>query len=186
MRFASPPVGGIVYRSPRSSNTIVCPSGDTSSEIQVPSDVVKSTLRVVFRGSESGRWAARDRDETTGKTARTAATSSLEITGAPGEKSLKAEGVPEQRQGNPPRKDWRQLTNPVPPAIIPGERTRTRDCFEDLGCRPGPSVFLALSHGDPDGSDRRRRRQVGIRHEEFPPSDHQCRTVSGHETEALL
>src|SRR5436190_17862037 len=101
MRFASPPVGGIVYRSPSSSNTIVCPSGDTSSEIQVPSDVVKSTLRVVFRGSESGRWAARDWDERTGKTARTAATSSLEITGTPGEKSVKAEGVPEQRQGNP-------------------------------------------------------------------------------------
>src|SRR5207249_11009112 len=106
MRFASPPVGGIVYRSPSSSNTIVCPSGDTSSEIQVPSDVVKSTLRVVFRGSESGRWAARDRDERTGKTARTAATRSLEITGAPGAKrrstwrrhgNLSSEGDPQER-----------------------------------------------------------------------------------------
>src|SRR5437588_10406004 len=41
---------------------MVCPSGDTSSDIQVPSEVVKSTLRVVFKGKESGRWAARDRD----------------------------------------------------------------------------------------------------------------------------
>src|SRR5438874_958120 len=84
----------------------------------------------------------------------------------------------------PQERGW--LTNRVPPAIIPRERTRTRDCFEDLGSRPGPSLFLALSEGDPDGSDRRRRRQTGIRLEEIPPSDHQSRTVSGHETEALL
>ena len=37
------------------------------------------------------------------------------------------------------------MTNPVPPAIIPRERLRTRDCSEDLGSRPGPSLFLALS-----------------------------------------
>src|SRR5437764_14842308 len=94
MRFASPPVTGIVYRSPSSSSTTVCPSGDTSSEIQVPSDVVQSTLRVAFRSSESDRWAAKDRD------GRRAATSSTEITGAPGQKSVRAKGVPEQRQGN--------------------------------------------------------------------------------------
>src|SRR5947208_15790246 len=65
MRFASPPVTGIVYRSPSSSSTMDCPSGDTSSEIQVPSDVVKSTLRVGFKGNESGRWAARGRQRAT-------------------------------------------------------------------------------------------------------------------------
>src|SRR5256885_8431457 len=81
MRFASPPVGGIVYRSPSSSNTIVCPSGDTSSEIQVPSEVVKSTLRVAFKGRESGRWTARERDGRTAATTR--ATSGLRITGTP-------------------------------------------------------------------------------------------------------
>jgi len=49
-----PPASGSVYRSPSSSNTTVCPSGDTSSDIQVPSDVMKSTARVGFKGSESG------------------------------------------------------------------------------------------------------------------------------------
>src|SRR6059058_4237300 len=84
MRFASPPARGIVYRSPSSSNTIVCPSGDTSSEIQVPSDVVKSTLRVGFKGNESGRWAARGRLGATA--ARSIAVESLRITGLRGRK----------------------------------------------------------------------------------------------------
>src|SRR2546430_6444076 len=88
MRFASPPVGGIVYRSPSSSNTIVCPSGDTSSEIQVPSDVVKSTLRVVFKGNESGRWAARGRLGATA--ARSIAVESLRITGLRGRQRWRA------------------------------------------------------------------------------------------------
>src|SRR5690242_9233412 len=55
MRFASPPATGIVYRSPINSNTIVCPSGDTSSDIHVPSDVVNSMVRVVASGNESLR-----------------------------------------------------------------------------------------------------------------------------------
>src|SRR5438034_5239218 len=45
--------------------------------------------------------------------------------GLRGEKSVKAEGVPEQRQGNPPRNNCSQLTNRVPPAIIP-DRKSTR------------------------------------------------------------
>src|SRR5436309_15215741 len=39
--------------SPESSNTIVLPSGETSSENHVPSDVSKLTVRAVFSGSES-------------------------------------------------------------------------------------------------------------------------------------
>ena len=38
---AFPPVMGIVYSFPSMSNTMLCPSGDTSSEIQVPVVVVK-------------------------------------------------------------------------------------------------------------------------------------------------
>src|SRR5215469_4773478 len=41
---------GMVYRSPTSSNTMVLPSGETSGDIQVPSDVVNETVRVVVRG----------------------------------------------------------------------------------------------------------------------------------------
>src|SRR5947208_14955229 len=89
MRFASPPVTGIVYRSPSSSSTTVCPSGDTSSEIQVPSDVVKSTLQVGFKGNESGRWAARGRQRATA--ARSIAVESLRITGLQGGRRRRAE-----------------------------------------------------------------------------------------------
>src|SRR2546422_5807137 len=53
MRVAVPPAIASVYRSPSSSNTIVRPSGETSSESHVPSEVVKSTLRVGVSGSES-------------------------------------------------------------------------------------------------------------------------------------
>src|SRR5438067_13223024 len=67
---ALPPVAGIVYRWPSRSNTIVWPSGETASGIQVPFDVVKAWVRAVLSGSapppfpvESGRaagpWAAR-------------------------------------------------------------------------------------------------------------------------------
>src|SRR5258707_361995 len=52
-RVAAPPTAGSVYRSPSSSNTIVRPSGDTSSDSQVPSDVSNSMVRVVTRGSSS-------------------------------------------------------------------------------------------------------------------------------------
>ena len=50
-RVALPPSMGIEYRSPRMSNTIVRPSGDTSSEIQVASSVVNRTWRVPCSGS---------------------------------------------------------------------------------------------------------------------------------------
>ena len=53
IRVAVPPVTGMVYRSPRSSKTIVLPSGETSSDIHVASDVSKLTVRVVFSGNES-------------------------------------------------------------------------------------------------------------------------------------
>src|SRR5213075_1508713 len=53
MRVAVPPATGIVYRSPRSSNTMVLPSGETSSDIHVASDVSKLTVRAVFSGKES-------------------------------------------------------------------------------------------------------------------------------------
>ena len=53
IRVAAPPVTGIVYRSPINSKTTVLPSGDTSNEIHVPSDVSKLTVRVVFSGNES-------------------------------------------------------------------------------------------------------------------------------------
>src|SRR2546427_8427320 len=53
MRVAVPPAIASVYRSPSSSNTMVRPSGETSSESHVPSEVVKSTLRVGVSGSES-------------------------------------------------------------------------------------------------------------------------------------
>src|SRR5260370_9289584 len=55
MRFASPPATGMVYKSPISSNTSDWPSGETSSDIHVPSDVVNSMVRVVTSGSESVR-----------------------------------------------------------------------------------------------------------------------------------
>src|SRR5579884_2099975 len=42
----------------------------------------------------------------------------------------------------------RRLTNAPRRAIIPGERSRTRDCSEDLGGRPGPRSFLWGSHSD--------------------------------------
>jgi len=64
--------------------------GDTSSEIQVPSEVVKSTLRVGLRGSESAfclvvsaRWAARHSTGTAA--ARSVAVNDLGITGLRGE-----------------------------------------------------------------------------------------------------
>src|SRR6266851_2098042 len=53
IRVAAPPVIGIVYRSPSNSKTMVLPSGDTSRDIHVPSDVSKLTLRVIGNGSES-------------------------------------------------------------------------------------------------------------------------------------
>ena len=53
IRVALPPVIGMVYRSPSSSNTIVLPSGETSSDIHVASDVSKLTVRAIFNGSES-------------------------------------------------------------------------------------------------------------------------------------
>ena len=52
MRVAVPPAMGSVYRSPSSSNTMVRPSGDTSSEIHEPSVVVKSSERVPMSGSD--------------------------------------------------------------------------------------------------------------------------------------
>src|SRR5262252_2579312 len=51
MRVADPPVIGSVYRSPRRSNTSVRPSGDTSTDIQVPSSVVNLRGRVGTSGS---------------------------------------------------------------------------------------------------------------------------------------
>src|SRR5918999_1761396 len=50
-RVARPPAIGIVYRSPRRSNTTVRPSGDTSSEIHDPFVVVK----LAVRAADSGR-----------------------------------------------------------------------------------------------------------------------------------
>src|SRR2546428_13742477 len=50
MRVAVPPVIAIVYKSPSSSKTMLRPSGETSSEIQVPSCVSNSTLRVGVSG----------------------------------------------------------------------------------------------------------------------------------------
>ena len=44
MRVAAPPETGMRYRSPSSENTIVRPSGDTSTSIQVPSLVSKRTV----------------------------------------------------------------------------------------------------------------------------------------------
>src|SRR5258708_10283487 len=55
MRCAGPPATGMVYKSPISSNTSDWPSGETSSDIHVPSDVVNSMVRVVTSGSESAR-----------------------------------------------------------------------------------------------------------------------------------
>ena len=52
-RVAVPPATGMVYRSPSSSKTIDLPSGDTSSDIQVASDVSKLTVRAICSGSES-------------------------------------------------------------------------------------------------------------------------------------
>src|ERR1043165_404127 len=46
MRVALPPGIGTVYRAPTTSNTIVLPSGETSSDIQVPSSVVNDAWRV--------------------------------------------------------------------------------------------------------------------------------------------
>ena len=61
MRVAVPPAIGSVYRSPRMSKHIVRPSGETSSEIQVASSVVKRSARGVASGSELVRAAARMR-----------------------------------------------------------------------------------------------------------------------------
>src|SRR5213080_4140487 len=47
-------------------------------------------------------------------------------------------------------------------------------------------VSGALELERPRGSDRRRRRPIGICVEEVPSSDHESRPVSGHEAEALL
>src|SRR5215469_9837536 len=47
---ASPPEKGMVYRSPTSSKTMALPSAETSSESQVPSVVMKSTLRAGLSG----------------------------------------------------------------------------------------------------------------------------------------
>src|SRR6266566_2064994 len=58
--------------------------------------------------------------------------------------------------------------------------------LQDLGYRPGRFVSGALELERPRGSDRRRRRPIGIRVEEVPSSDHESRPVSGHEAEALL
>src|SRR6185436_16757876 len=50
---AVPPVIGIVYRSPNKSNTSVCPSGDTSTDIHCPTFVVNVSLRPGRRGRPS-------------------------------------------------------------------------------------------------------------------------------------
>src|SRR6266513_631430 len=48
--FAWPPSMGSVKMSPSSSNTMVLPSGEASSESQVPSSVMNSTFRSDFNG----------------------------------------------------------------------------------------------------------------------------------------
>src|SRR5262245_45912643 len=73
-RVARPPVIGMVYRSPSRSNTMVLPSGLTSSEIHVPRVAVNSALRDAssgrgFGGPPPGPWA-----DTTDETVATAAT----------------------------------------------------------------------------------------------------------------
>src|SRR2546426_1144411 len=118
MRVAAPPVTGIVYRSPSSSNTIVLPSGETSSESQVPSCASNSTLRVGVSGSESvfarcvvsGRgagvfWAATiEGGVYVSAAAANVATSTRRITELRGKKrrregtGLKTERVQRQRQ----------------------------------------------------------------------------------------
>ena len=57
---ASPPENGMVYRSPRRSKTMVCPSGLTSREIQDPSSVVSEIVRAASRGRSffSFFWSA--------------------------------------------------------------------------------------------------------------------------------
>src|SRR5690348_15490841 len=90
--FASPPDTGSVYRSPSNSKTIVRPSGETSSDIHVPSEVVKSMARVGLSGSSSafflevsGLAAAAgccaNRDTNGMAAARSAAINGLRITG---------------------------------------------------------------------------------------------------------
>src|SRR4029079_10240359 len=59
MRVAFPPAIGIVYRSPRMSNAMVFPSGETSREIHDASSVVNLSERVVMSGNELVRVAAR-------------------------------------------------------------------------------------------------------------------------------
>src|SRR5437773_9742146 len=44
--------------SPSRSTTIVCPSGETSSDIQVPSSVVNSTFVSAFKGSPSSFFSS--------------------------------------------------------------------------------------------------------------------------------
>src|SRR5258707_9692391 len=53
IRFAAPPEVASVYMSPSKSNTIVLPSDETSSDIQVPSSVVNSIFLSVLSGRPS-------------------------------------------------------------------------------------------------------------------------------------
>src|SRR5439155_10204224 len=119
MRVAAPPVTGIVYRSPSSSNTIVLPSGETSRESQVPSCASNSTLRVGVSGSESvlarcvvsgrgagGFWAATiEAGAYVSAAAANVATRAWRISELHGEKrrregTNKTEGVEGRRQPN--------------------------------------------------------------------------------------
>src|SRR5262245_61720524 len=48
---AAPPAAGTAYRSPSRSNRIVDPSGDASTETQVPAEVSNASLRASGRGA---------------------------------------------------------------------------------------------------------------------------------------
>src|SRR2546425_927334 len=76
-----------------------------------------------------------------------------------------------------------------PPSDVPARDTNQR-LFRGPGLPPVVLFsFLAGSRAEekrPDGSDAGRQRPTGLRPEEVPPPDHQSRTVSGYEAEALL
>src|SRR5690348_491345 len=73
IRVAVPPAMGMVYRSPTSSNTMVLPSGETSRDIQVPSDVENETVRVVLSGRSPFFLPVSARARTSGEAARAGA-----------------------------------------------------------------------------------------------------------------
>src|SRR5690348_11133948 len=156
IRVAVPPAMGMVYRSPTSSNTMVLPSGETSRDIQVPSDVENDTVRVVLSGRSPFFLPVSARARTSGEAARAGAgvgwtgtsraarvTARIRCIEAPkrgGRRRGKTEGVDERRQGKPSSNTAFAPRLRKPLAGLDRNRTSCDVWFRAKGLRHGAGV----------------------------------------------